>query len=463
MLNDAGLVEIDDLQGKVYWCSNDCQKDDTFFLTEPVEPVVVPLQSLCIVDINGEDISSSELLAHALSNACSRNTPEDFKIHRGSAFINEYARVNEESGQRNDGGPSKLNHLLGCFPVLFPYGKGGIETAQPIDIPYETHVRWTMSYPDRRFRKDTQYPFQVFGVMQKRQVCRSAVLQMKKSTFQRNMALIATLKPSDLIIASQEEMRNVRFSNPAVRALRLELQAVRTKVKGTDESQFIVRSKIWGMNLLFNPPCLWITINPADTQDPIAQIFAGMEIDMDNFCNTAGPDHKDRAINIASDPHASATYFHFIIKCVLEILFGIKKLPNGKFDRTYGALGKVQGYIGTVEAQGRGTLHLHTLIWLKDAPNAEEMKLALKSEEFRKKMTDYIKQVIRADLDGRTDEEVKAARKVPRVSYSRPVDPRTSAPKDIKEREMLLARALQYHKCSADACLKVVKGTIKCK
>jgi hypothetical protein len=77
---------------------------------------------------------------------------------------------------------------------------------------------------------------------------------------------------------------------------------------------------------------IWITINPADTQDPIAQVFAGVEIDLDNFCNTAGPTNNQRASNVAGDPFSSAKYFHFIVKCLLEILFGISK-KNKRRDR----------------------------------------------------------------------------------------------------------------------------------
>jgi len=47
-----------------------------------------------------------------------------------------------------------------------------------------------------------------------------------------------------------------------------------------------------------------------------------------------------------------------------------------------GIFGKIQSYIGMVEVQGRGTLHLYILLWLKNAPNAMEMKTALKSENF---------------------------------------------------------------------------------
>ena len=166
-----------------------------------------------------------------------------------------------------------------------------------------------------------------------------------------------------------------------MQALRNQLAAIRARVKGTNESRQHVRSKIWGTNLIFNLPALWITINPADMQDPIAQVFAGAEIDLDQFCNTAGPTNSERATNVAQDPFSAAKYFHLIMKCILEILFGIKNV-RGWIEREEGICGEVQSHVGTVEAQGRGTLHLHMLLWLKDAPTAEQMKVALRSQIF---------------------------------------------------------------------------------
>jgi len=99
----------------------------------------MPLNSLGVVDIDGLDISNSEFMAHALSNSIDKNGTDDFYVKRGSAFINEYARIDAE-GQRTDGGPSNPNHLLGCFPTLFPYGLRGFEVERVINIPYETHI-----------------------------------------------------------------------------------------------------------------------------------------------------------------------------------------------------------------------------------------------------------------------------------------------------------------------------------
>ena len=160
-----------------------------------------------------------------------------------------------------------------------------------------------------------------------------------------------------------------------------------------------MRSKVWSTILLFNPPSLWITINPADTQDLIAQVIAGVDIDLDKFCKLSGPNSQECGGNIVRDPYAAAKFFHFIIWVLLETVFGITK-TKFSIHRKEGAYGVVQAYLGAVEAQGRGTLHLHMLVWLKDAPTAKVMQEALKNDGFHQRIIDFIKATIHADIDG---------------------------------------------------------------
>ena len=426
-------------------------------------PAVVPLSHLGVIDIDGVEVTDTELMSHALANCSQLVQDEDYMVRRGSTFINEYARVDPSTGERTSGGPGDANHLLGTFPTLFPFGLGGFETERQVNVSYEAHVRWALQYEDRRFRTDLHFPFQVFGVCQKRQVCRASILQMKRGSYLRHQNLLSTIKANDLIKASEEETRGVPFSNPAVRTLRNQLKAVKTRVQGSDESRISIRGKIWGTNLLHNPPSVWVTINPADTQDPIAQVMAGADIDLDNFCNTAGPDNTERATNIAADPYASAHFFHFMIKTILEVIFGISRRRNGMFERKEGVFGTIKSYIGTVEAQGRGSLHLHLLLWLEGAPTARELKLALTNDTFREKIKRFIKETIRADLDGKSSSQVQAMPKTDAVSYSRPVDPRRYDAVTAKETEQSTARATQYHLCSYANCLKSIKGRTVCK
>ena len=180
-----------------------------------LEPEVVPLQSLGVVNVGGTDLDERDTLSSALANVSEADQRKSFAVKRGNEFVNEYARTSLE-GECTDGGPSNPNHLLGAFPTLYCYGKGGIEVNRPIAVSYGDHVCRDLQYWDKRFRKDLHYVFQVFGVLQKRQVCNSAGIQIKKSDFQKNERVIQSLKLSDLTQAAEEEKRRIPFSNPTV-------------------------------------------------------------------------------------------------------------------------------------------------------------------------------------------------------------------------------------------------------
>jgi hypothetical protein len=297
---------------------------------------VIPLQAHGVLDPNASHISDEEMLAHALKNT-SHTLDEHYAVKHGSSFVNEYGRK-DESGVPFIGEHDNPNHLLGAFPCLFPYGMGGFEVERPHPLSYELHARWSMRYADRRFRMDIQFMFQVFGVLQKRQVCRSAVLQIKKQDFTSHQESFRHLQSTDLLKASNEEKRNIPVSNPIIRSLKHHLSAIRSKVKGTDESRTSIRSQIWGMSVMKGPPSLWITINPTDTHDPIAQVFTGAEIDLDNFNSNSPPDASERAVRIANDPYAAARFFHFTIKTILSELFGVTATHRRTFTLSFNIL-----------------------------------------------------------------------------------------------------------------------------
>lgn len=219
------------------------------------------------------------------------------------------------------------------------------------------------------------------------------------------------------------------------------------------------------MTTIKGPPSLWITINPSDIGDPIAQVFCGEDINVDNFVHTAGPNSEQRSKNIADDPYAVAKFFHFVVNVLIEELFGIRaSRPSDPIKRTEGIFGKVAAYIGTVEAQGRGTLHLHIMLWLCGAPTSTKMKHALQSESFRSRVTSFIKANIRADLDGADGSTIHKMPCTKSVSYSRPCDPRAEDyTKKAHRAELALAKAIQFHQCSPQACLIVKKNRLQCK
>lgn len=227
---------------------------------------------------------------------------------------------------------------------------------------------------------------------------------------------IRNLKPVDFTKAALEERAHKPFSNPVMKALCWNLSSICAKVMGTDESHIKIRSLVWGMCVKINLPSIWLTLNPADTQDPIMQVLCRMEIDLDNF-NVRN--HQLSDVHIAADPYASATYFHLIVNtAVLEKLLSIQGYKHKqKIICETGILGIVEGYIGTVEAQGRGFLHLHILLWLRGSPSSDIMKEWLQDEDFRSKMQAFISKNISADLDRLSASDILSIPVQPNVAF----------------------------------------------
>lgn len=382
-------------------------------------------------------------------------------------MVNEYPRLVKGTKRRWTGGAEEPNHLLAAFPVLFPYGLGGFEVDREQAVSYEQHSRWALLYDDKRFRVDLQFVFQVFGVQMKWQVFTHTCVQIKRSSYKKHAAAIAQLTAVDFAKASEEEANHVHFSNPTVQLFRGHLTALRSSVMGTDESRRAIRAQIWGCTLVNGPPALWITINPSDIHDPIAQFLVGEDIDLDNFLPDLGPDRQTRAYNIAEDPFAACEFFHTVVASMLEHLFGISggnHTGRSHVKRRPGVLGTVQAYNGTVEAQMRGMLHLHLMVWLAGAPTSQEMSDLLQREEFREKLRLWIQQHITADIAGMSAADIEGASADSACSFSRPLDPRsddfhTSRGTVVRR----LATSLQVHSCKGRGCLKRINGKLRCK
>lgn len=171
--------------------------------------------------------------------------------------------------------------------------------------------------------------------------------------------------------------------------------------------------------------------------------------------------------NIASNPYGAAKYFHFIIGAMLDHLFGVC-VVGSHVQSEMGVLGEISAYFGTVESQGHSTLHLHMLIWLKNAPTMPQLHKMLKSEEFRVKVHKFICHNICAYVLGMEDgAAVKAILKDSEIACSQPVDPhqpRAAYEEQLGQFEQALARAEQDHICKDHCCLMWIKrGQKVCK
>ncbi|KAG9092535.1 hypothetical protein FRC06_011888, partial [Ceratobasidium sp. 370] len=291
------------------------------------------------------------------------------------------------------------------------------------------------------------------GGYAKWQAMMAARLQMRRKDFDEATRLFSTLTRADLAAAAKAEANGGKVEDPKILLLRRLIHCGGAKVMGSDHSRASYCSEIWSTMLNLNPPSLWVTINPIDLHDPIVQVLVGEQIDMDAFCTTAGPDREQPAANAAKDPYVTAQFFNILINLILKKLFGINSAGR-TVNTTMGVLGRLRAYYSAVEAQGRGSLHLHMLLWLENAPSSEQMQSMLQTEEFRQRVADYVDANVRAHLDELTAEGIKEMDCEPELSWSRPPNPDSPTYKeDLTTRERRLSRSQQVHTCKKSTCL----------
>ncbi|CAF3623605.1 unnamed protein product [Rotaria socialis] len=148
--------------------------------------------------------------------------------------------------------------------------------------------------------------------------------------------------------------------------------------------------------LIFNQglPSIFLTLDPADIHSPVALYFAGVNLDLDNIRIEQLMTTYKRAETIACHPIATAKFFHLLITNILDTMI------------VGGVLGPVKAYFGTVENQGRGSLHLHLFIWLDHDMKQVDMKENIRNTDFREKLKAYLEDIVKEDLDQFKDEYV---------------------------------------------------------
>ncbi|KAG8793842.1 hypothetical protein FRC12_001393 [Ceratobasidium sp. 428] len=286
-------------------------------------PDVIPIQYLGVMDSDQSKVPSDELMGWGINNMLryTENTRKPgYAIRHGAAPVSTFGQPPAGEGPAD---PNRDNFWEATFPGLHPRGLGGIERNRPAPLSLNDHGRWLLDYHDRRFHIHHSFPFVLFSTQQRCQGLLSTKLQMNQFNFDRIAHTLDTITPADLRRAAKEESRGELTSNPAIQELKRSITATSRQVMASGASHTQLRSQIQSAAIYFNQPTIWLTINPDDLHDPIAQIFAGEEIDMDNFIRTAGPDSTQRAQNIAQDPYAAAKFFHFTVTLVLENLFSM--------------------------------------------------------------------------------------------------------------------------------------------
>ena len=129
---------------------------------------------------------------------------------------------------------------------------------------------------------------------------------------------------------------------------------MQSDVKGTNRSKKWMRNEIWSLVNHCGAPFWYITLSPGDLKNPICLYYAGSSEEFQPGLKS----HDERMKLICSNPVACSQFFDFVVKTFIKYVLGVKSPDDGLY-------GKVSAYYGTVEQQGRLSLHLHMILWLE--------------------------------------------------------------------------------------------------
>nr|GAT48229.1 ATP-dependent DNA helicase [Mycena chlorophos] len=377
------------------------------------------IPSTTVVDADQVDSTFQSRKLHALQMIKASRTPF-VKFPSGSEVL------------RTRDNPVMYGRL---FPTLFPYGVGMMEnTTVSLDqaapfrkIPLKTHVTHLLTRgPDHRFQTHLSFGFVVGNIMQRRQSSFDAKLAIKRRWFPKVYSLYQQIGNGDIASFAKKIKQNP-FAKPetpgevAAASLVQYVSYVAENIPGSTAEMQLMRKELFSIVNCEGLPHVFFTLNPADSCNPIAQVLAGRNIDLDKFFHDLSPgaERDIRAKTLAQNPVAGAEFFHLSVTALLNILFGTDRPSR------IGVFGEIGAYYGVVEAQGRGSLHLHILLWRKHAPSPLKLQERMKEDpQFAQRVYDWHDDVYSFSMPDATAEFVHEKGTYTRLPVmSRPADP----------------------------------------
>ena len=164
-------------------------------------------------------------------------------------------------------------------------------------------------------------------------------------------------------------------------ALISDIDHVGGHVQGSITSKKYLWNEIWSLVSYVGAPSWFITFAPADNKHPICLYYADTN---ETFSPDILSDNKRYRL-IANNPVAGARFFHFMVQMFIKHVLGVGQDHPGLY-------GNTSAYYGTVEQQGRLTLHLHLLLWICGSLTPQEMRERIMdaNSDFQKKIVEYL-------------------------------------------------------------------------
>jgi len=272
-------------------------------------------------------------------------------------------------GFANEYDPS---HLPKAFPVLHPFGVGGLnDPRRYVRLSAEDHLKYLCEQSHGLFARHEVFIFVAFNTLQRRNVCLGSKLITSKMKLPEICSALESLDYESIaesIGASGEKASNIIDSDPTLRKLMSMTSIANGICQGTSQYVKARRREARSVFIRRGMPAFFFTLNPDDSRHLLFYVMCRDITSQGSpysrvrvpILDDSGLYRRFRCKMAGENPIIQAQFFDIIFRAVMDILFGFGR------DSRLGILGKVATHYSMIEAQGKGTLHAHCLVWLSD-------------------------------------------------------------------------------------------------
>ena len=222
-----------------------------------------------------------------------------------------------------------------AFPEIFCWGIGGKKGFRPEKGTNVQYERTRMFSSNPVSRRHIQYLFHLAGENERRKITRSIFSTIK---------FVQGLGSVD----SKTLLQMIKNKDPK---LLRRMTRVLKDVPNTASYWNSQHAKLQAQIGKYGPPTFFATFSPAEYDWPeLIEYLREANSDLPNIDEISASDL------IAKDPVLTTTFVHKRFNALLDFILSAKPL------------GEVTSYFIRHEYQSRGTVHFHTLLWIKDAP-----------------------------------------------------------------------------------------------
>lgn len=345
----------------------------------------------------------NEILMENVGYTCGDDSPvsyQDMKMRALQHCIDGGQFVCSQSGDRFIPDFENPSLLTWMFPHLDPWGIGGFHHPnRELALSMEEQVKYLLSIYDSPFERDADFAFVYYNILQKKKVCDS--VHFKVSAAQQRTVVNQLLNVDRQLLARMIEATRMNASyqpqtveERALVALVNKVGTVLHDLLGTSGYKIRMRNEIRGLVTHKGTPAFFITLNPSDIHNPIVRLLAGDSINLEDAESGEVLTDWGRKLLVARRPAACAKFFHLIISGFIDVILRHRKQGRGLF-------GRCSGYYGTVEAQARGTLHCHMLVWIEGHPSPQKMRdMMVNVADYQADMFRWLESLIKCELLG---------------------------------------------------------------